>query len=76
MPKHLSKIQERGYESKSIQEGKEEEGIGERVDIERGRGQMSTEQAAFLLPALLPAGLPSQAPFLAVHCDTKLVVPQ
>ena len=48
----------------------------ERVDIERGRGQMSTEQAAFLLPALLPAGLPSQAPFLAVHCDTKLVVPQ
>ena len=30
----------------------------ERVDIERGRGQMSTEQAAFLLPALLPAGLP------------------
>ena len=55
MPKHLSKIQERGYESKSIQEGKEEEGIGERVDIERGRGQMSTEQAAFLLPAFLPA---------------------
>ena len=75
MPKHLSKIQELGYESKSIQEGKEEEGNGE-SGYREGRGQMSTEQAAFLLPALLPAGLPAQAPFLAVHCDTKLVVPQ
>ena len=75
MPKHLSKIQERGYESKSIQEGEEEEGNGE-SGYREGEGA-NVNGAGCLPPAACPpVGWPAQAPFLAVHCDTKLVVPQ
>ena len=72
MPKHLSKIQERGYESKSIQEVKEE-GDGESGYRE---GEGANVNGAACLPACPPVCRPAQAPFLAAHCDTKLVVPQ
>ena len=57
MPQHLSKIQERGYESKSIQEGREEEGIGESGYRE---GEGANVNGAGCLPAACPpAGRPA-----------------
>ena len=53
---------------------KEEEGIGE-SGYREGEGA-NVNGAACLPAACPPAGRPAQAPFLAVHCDTKLVVPQ